>query len=80
MADKRFNREQMEAWLASRQTQVFHQYLKDQRDRLMERWAAGEEMDLRYQTKALLLGELADLNFEDYADFYEIEETESEPT
>ena len=80
MADKLFNREQMEAWLASRQTQVFRQFLRDQRDRLMERWAAGEEMDLRYQTKALLLGELANIDFSDYAAFYEIEETESEPT
>lgn len=87
---KRLSQDQMEAWLSRPDTRLFRQFLKDQRERLMEQWAAGQEMDLRHQSKALLLGEHADLKWSDYADFYsdfdgslpsreQIDETESDP-
>lgn len=63
-----FNRDSLEEWRAHPLTQAYHRYLLHLRDRLKEQWASGEALDLRHQTKALLLQELASLSFEDYAD------------
>lgn len=73
----RFNQETFQAWRDSRTNRPFLQFLTDQRDRLAEQWAAGQEMDSRHQTKALLLGEFRSLEWADVAAFYDIE-TEAE--
>jgi hypothetical protein len=74
-----FDRKTFQEWKANRLNQTFFQYLKDQRAKLAEEWASGQTMDMRHQTKALLLGELESLSFEDFAAFYGIptDETES---
>lgn len=68
----RFNHKAFLEWRQARVNRPFFQFLKDQREALAQRWAAGEEMDSRQQCKALLMGELADLAFEDVARFYGI--------
>lgn len=77
-APKLLSRGQLESLLSRQDMRLFRRFLRDQRDRLMEQWAQGQEMDLRHQTKALLLGELADLAFDDYAEFYGIEQEPAE--
>jgi hypothetical protein len=78
---RRFDPKSFQEWKNNPLNRVFLAYLKDQQSDLMKQWASGQEMDLRHQTKALLLGELADLSWSDYAAHYEIEtnETESAP-
>lgn len=68
---------QLESLLSRQDMRLFRQFLRDQRDRLMEQWAAGQDMDLRHQTKALLLGELASLEWADYAQFYDLPSEQS---
>lgn len=74
----RFNSQTLEEWLHHPLTKVFRQYLKDQHNHLKDQWGQGQLMDLQQQTKALLLWELSDLEWADYAQFYGIE-TESAP-
>lgn len=62
-----FQREEMEAWLQSPPTRKFLAFLRSEQSKLGLRWQTGEEMSLQQQTKALLLGELASLNWADYA-------------
>lgn len=79
--DRRFDQKTFEEWINNPLTRVFLQYLKDQQSNLKDQWGRGQELDLRHQTKALLLGELSSLQFSDYADHYgiETEVTESAP-
>jgi hypothetical protein len=73
MADSRtFSRQSFQEWAQSPLTQVYLRFLSDQRDQLAQKWASGEALDQRHQTKALLLGELASLEWSDYASFYGI--------
>lgn len=72
MAESRFNKAQFQEWISRRDTQTFLRFLRDQRSDLMEQWAAGQDLDLRHQTKALLWGELAGLEWADYARHYDL--------
>lgn len=79
MADspRRFDRKSFLEWKAHPSTGPFLQFLRDQRSRLMDQWASGQEMDPRHQTKALLMGELADLEWPDVASFYDLSAEDS---
>lgn len=67
MADSpRFSsKDQFRAWKDRKETQAFLSYLREQRDLLADQWARGQEMDPRQQCKALLMGELASINWSD---------------
>jgi hypothetical protein len=43
---------------------------------LAEKWAAGHQMTPYQQAKALLMGEMADLDWPDVAQFYQVEDAE----
>jgi len=73
---RRFDRNSFKEWAGHPLTALYRQFLRDQREALKEQWASGLEMDLRSQTKALLMGELSDLEWGDVARFYEIESEE----
>lgn len=68
------NPESFREWKANPLTQEFFQFLKDQQSDLAQRWASGEAMDLQHQTKALLLGEMASLEWGHLASFYGLTE------
>lgn len=55
-----------EEWAASPQTKAALRGLLRQREALSRRWAEGECLSPAAQTKAKVLGELANLNFEDW--------------
>jgi hypothetical protein len=74
---RQFTETSFREWKHSRLTQAYLQYLRDQVDRLKDQWAEGQEMDSRHQTKALLMGELASLEWADYAAFYGLPEGET---
>lgn len=77
MADSpRFNKALFQEWKQARANQAFFQFLKDQRAALAEQWASGVEMDPRQQCKALLMGELSTLEWDDVRRFYGIEDDE----
>lgn len=75
---QRFTEQTFQEWVSRPLTKVFLAYLLDQRDRLKDQWAQGQEMDPRHQTKALLLGELASLEWADVAAFYGTPDDETE--
>jgi hypothetical protein len=78
MADSpRFNKASFQEWKDHPRNKPFLQFLRDQVEALKDQWASGVEMDSRQQTKALLMGELSDLEWAEVAAFYEIEDTES---
>lgn len=68
----RFDRDSFQAWKAHPLTKPLLAYFRDNRDRLAEQWAAGEAMSPQQQCKALLMGELSDLEWADVASFYDI--------
>ena len=74
-----FSQESFREWTANPLTQEFFQFLKDQQSDLAQRWAAGEAMDLQAQTKALLLGEMASLEWKHLASFYGPDEPDDDP-
>lgn len=79
MADSpRFNRKAFQEWRQARVNRAFFQFLKDQRAALAEQWASGVEMAPVQQCKALLMGELSDLEWEDVGRFYGIEDEAGE--
>jgi len=57
---------QFEEWAASPATKAAFRGLKDQQNNLARRWAEGECLSPAAQTKAKILGELANLSFEDW--------------
>jgi hypothetical protein len=75
---QRFNQESFNHWISLPQTKLFLAFLRDQQETLGKAWMAGQSMSPEQQCKALLMGELASLNFADYAAFYKIE-TEDQP-
>lgn len=82
MADSpRFNKALFQEWKAHPANRPFLQFLLDQRAALAEQWASGVEMPPVQQCKALLMGELASLEWADVAAFYGValdpDETES---
>jgi hypothetical protein len=60
-AAQEYARRQVQAALAM----VENGGLREQRDLLADQWARGQEMDPRQQCKALLMGELASINWSD---------------
>jgi hypothetical protein len=76
----RFNKEAFLEWKAHPLTKVFCQFLRDNQTELARKWAAGVEMSPQHQAKALLLGEMSDLDWQDYAQFYGLEaDNEDQP-
>jgi hypothetical protein len=75
---QRFDSQSFQAWRDNPLTQVFLQFLKDQQQALAQQWAAGSPFQLApisaEQVKALLMGELSDLKWADYAGFYGLDE------
>lgn len=65
-----FTQQTFQEWRAHPLTAEFRQYLQDNREVLKEQWAQGQPLDLKHQTKALLMGELASLEWRDLAEFY----------
>ena len=74
----KFNSQTFEEWRHSPLTALFLRFLKDQQSDLGRRWMEGQALGLQEQTKALLMGELADLSWADVADFYGIPVDETE--
>lgn len=74
---QRFNRDLFLQWRDHPLTEVFRQYLLDQRETLGKAWMAGQPLSEAHQIKALLLGELADLDWDDVRQFYERPEEEA---
>jgi hypothetical protein len=72
----KFNPTTWEEWKANPLTAVFLTFLKDQQLKLADQWMTGQELSAAHQAKALLMGELASLEWSDYARFYEIEAPE----
>lgn len=79
--DPQFSRKAFQEWKEARVNRPFLRFLRDNRAALAEQWASGVEMDSRQQCKALLMGELADLEWSDIEAFYALptDETESDP-
>lgn len=72
----RFNPMTWEEWRQNPLTAVFLRYLRDQSETLAKQWQAGQEMSPKDQAKAFLLMEASELTFNDYATFYEVEQTD----
>lgn len=72
----RFDPQSFQEWKSHPLTAIFRQYLKDQHQDLKDRWGAGQEMSPIQQSKALLMMELATLEWPDVAGFYGIELTD----
>jgi hypothetical protein len=74
---RRFDRQTLQEWQDSPLTAVFLQFLRDQQEALARKWAAGSPFPpatrSEEQVMARLLGELADLEWADYATFYDLE-------
>ena len=66
--------EQFQKWKAHPVTGPFLAYLKDRQTALMEAWGRGAALPVDYQSKAMLLGELASLNCDEVRDFYQVED------
>lgn len=81
MAAQGMSKEEYQEWAAHPLTQQFHQFLKDYRQYLMERWAKGQTQDQQAQEMAKC--QLADtlLNMDDDAiyEFYRENHKEGAP-
>jgi len=75
---QRLNSQTFEEWKNHPLTQAYLAFLRDQSQQLADQWSAGQEMDLRHQTKAMLCKELSSLEWSDYATFYSIPVAETE--
>ena len=64
------DKEQFQEWKGHPLTVEFLNYLKAQQVQLMNLWGSGVEMEPKFQVKALLMGELSNLEWADYATFY----------
>ena len=65
-------KEDYQEWKAHPLTQQFHQYLKDYRADLMERWARGmfSQMNLEAVTRCQMADELSTLDDDSISNFY----------
>jgi len=74
------DKEQYQQWAADPLTKKFHQYLKDYRQELMDRWAKGEIT--QDQTMAVARCQMADeivtLNDDSISEFYRNNKGESD--
>lgn len=75
----RFNQQTFQEWRDHPLTAVYLQYLRDQQAALAGSWARGNQMAQEAQSEAFLLGKMAALDWSEYADFYEIEDTGQDP-
>lgn len=71
-------KEEFLAWRGSPATEPFLKYLADRRDMLMQAWANGNPTDEADQTEAMMCGQIIDLEWKDVAEFYGIEEEETD--
>ncbi len=67
------DREAFQAWKDSPATKEFLSFLRDRQSDLMSAWGLGAMMGPEQQAQAVLLGQLADLTWQDLADQYEWE-------
>ena len=63
--------EEFGAWRSHPATQKVFKYLRDRRDDLAKRWVEGETMDDNAQVYAQMYGDLAEMSFDDIAEFYD---------
>lgn len=63
--------EAFKGWLAHPATREVRKYLRDYQTSLMRAWGEGQEMRPYDQCLAQCLGDLAELNFDDYRNFYD---------
>lgn len=64
------SREEMAAWRGHPATRKIIQYLRDKQAELAKQWADGAEMPPEAQIYAQMYGDLADLKYDDIAEFY----------
>lgn len=68
------SKEQYQEWAAHPLTQQFHQYLRDYRQQLMDRWAQGQMVDSQDQLMAVarcqMADEIATLDNDSISEFY----------
>lgn len=67
------DKEKYQSWVNHPLTQEFHQYLKDYRADLMERWAQGQlsgNDDLMAVARAQMAGEIVNLADDAISEFY----------
>lgn len=74
----RFNEATFKEWKAHPLTQPFLRFLRDQQEELGRRWSRGQNLTPEYQARAMISGELANLDFETYAAFYREDEAGSD--
>ena len=67
----RLEAETFSQWRDNPLTQAFLTYLADRQRRLADQWAMGALMDPQTQARASLLGQLAQIRWDDVKDFYE---------
>lgn len=79
MAD-RFNKQAFQEWISRPQTKLFLRFLLDRQLELSRLWAMGTLMDPRDQMRAETLGDLARLEWRNYAEFYDIPVEETDET
>lgn len=67
----RFNEKTFQEWRDHPLTQPFLRFLRDQQEELGRRWSRGQPLTPEYQARAMISGELADLKWSEYANFYQ---------
>ncbi len=67
---RRFNPETFKEWTNHPLTAVFLEFLRDRQASLGSLWMAGQSLPPEAQYQASFLGELAGLEWGDYAKFY----------
>jgi hypothetical protein len=65
--------EAFQQWKDNPLTREFLSILKDRRQHLMEAWGRGQPLMPEQQAQAVLLGQLAEINFEDVQEMAGIE-------
>ncbi len=68
----RFNEQTFKEWRQNPLTAQFLQYLRDRQTALKDLWGQGQTMGPEFQVQARWMGELADLQWAEVAQFYEI--------
>lgn len=71
---QRFNQETFSQWRDHPLTELFLTYLKDRQARLANQWAQGNLMASETQARASLLGQLAQIRWDDVESEYEPED------
>ena len=65
-------KEGFQAWKDNPLTREYLQYLRDRQSNLKEAWARGKLLTVEQQAQAVLLGQLAEMGWDEIAAQYEI--------